>query len=121
MKPTSRVPILLSAFACPGLGQLVQKRWVAGAVFMSGFLVGFCWVMVLALGNIAAYYSMAFDPEFKDVAVSPPATFIAPLSIAGTVYLVSLFDVFTAQQRGARKYREEQFLQEHEPSDPIRL
>lgn len=111
MKPTSRVPILLSAFVCPGLGQLAQKRWQAGALVMSGFLTGFCWVMILAIGNIAACYSLIDNPDVIPK-VEQPQEFILPFGIAVTFYLISLFDVFSAQQRIARKIREEAFANE---------
>ena len=98
-KLSSRIPILLSGFACPGAGQFMQKRWVAGVVFVSGFLVGFFWVMVLAIGNIVDYYRMAFDFDGPAPDPSSPKAFIAPLLIALVFYVINLFDVSAAQLR----------------------
>ena len=98
-KLSSRIPILLSAFACPGAGQFMQKRWVAGVFFAAGFLVGFFWVMVLAIGNIVDYYSMAFNFDGPDPDPTSPKAFIAPFMIALVFYVINLFDVFAAQLR----------------------
>lgn len=116
MKPVSRIPILLSAFACPGLGQMVQMRWKAGLVLFSGFLTGFCWVMILAIGNIVSYYAMVADPDI-DPEVSEPSAFVVPISIAAVFYLLSLFDVISAHRVKASRSREEEFLNQHGSTD----
>jgi hypothetical protein len=115
---TSRIPILLSAFGCPGVGQFFQKRWIPGALFAGGFLVGFIGVMKLAVRNIIELYSMVFsaDPSFEPTPV-PLSAFMLPLTIAALCWLLSLFDVFFAHQRMARKLNEEKFLSDHEPAD----
>jgi TM2 domain-containing membrane protein YozV len=111
-KRPSHIPILLSAFACPGAGQFMQKRWMAGVVFVSGFLVGFFWAMVLAIGNIVDYYRMAFDFDY-DPDPSSPKAFIAPVMIALVVYVVNLFDVSIAQLRLQRDTCEDLFTTEN--------
>ena len=98
-KKPSRIPILLSAFACPGAGQFMQKRWAAGVVFATGFLVGFFRVMILAVGNIVDYYRMAFDFDGPAPDPNSPKTFITPLLIALVFYVINLFDVSAAQLR----------------------
>ena len=117
MNPASRLPILLSACACPGLGQFVQGRWKAGRVLLSGFLVGFCWVMVLAVGNIVAYYSLIAKPD-ADPEVTQPKAFILPLMVVGLFYFGSLADVFRAHLRIGAQQREEELLKQHETTDP---
>lgn len=110
----SRVPILLSAFGCPGAGQFFQKRWIPGIIFTAGFLVGFAGVMKLAFRNIIELYSMAFSQDLSyEPTPVPLSAFTAPLTIAGVVYLISLFDVFLAQQRIASKVHEEAFKKEN--------
>lgn len=113
-KLSSRIPILLSAFACPGAGQFMQKRWVAGVVFVSGFLVGFFWVMVLAIGNIVDYYRMAFDFDGPEPDPTSPQAFIAPLMIALVFYVINLFDVSGAQLRIHPQTRSDFFTPENE-------
>ena len=111
-KGPSRIPILLSAFACPGAGQFMQKRWVAGVVFVSGFLVGFFWAMVLAIGNIVDYYRMAFDFDYEPDPSSPKA-FIAPVLLSLVFYVINLFDVSAAQLRIQQEIREDFFTTEN--------
>lgn len=114
----TRIPILLSAFGFPGLGQFMQKRWISGLLFSAVFLVGFFWVLGLAFHNIAELYSMAFDESMTEPEPVPLTAFIKPLLLVGTVYLISLFDVFLAQQRITTKQREAEFLKSHEPTAP---
>ena len=108
MKADSRIPVVLSAFFCPGLGQFVQQRWAAGAVLAAGVLAGFFRVMVLAVGNLANYYSLLANPD-ANPEVNQPSAFILPVSIVALFYLVSLFDILAAQRRKARAFSEEQF------------
>lgn len=110
----SRVPILLSAFGCPGVGQFFQKRWFAGILFATGFLIGFVGVMKLAMWNIVELYSMAFSPDLSyEPTPVPLSEFIAPLTIATLAWIISLFDVFLAHQRIARLAHEEAFKKEN--------
>ncbi|MDF7824878.1 hypothetical protein P4B35_12710 [Pontiellaceae bacterium B12227] len=113
----SRIPILLSAFGCPGMGQFFQKRWIPGVIFAAGFLVGFVGVMKLAVQNIRELYSMAFSPDFSyEPTPVPLAAFIAPLTIAAVFWLISLFDVFFAHLRKGRSINEEIFLKNNLPA-----
>jgi hypothetical protein len=101
-KPPTRIPMLLSAFVCPGAGQFMQRRWLAGAVFSSGFLSGFIWLMVLAAGIISDFYRMGFEFEtFEPTPVSPTA-FIAPLALCGGFYLANLIDIAFGKQKAPR-------------------
>ena len=97
--------MLLSAFACPGAGQFMQKRWVAGLIYGAGFLIGFCWFMVVALRIIISFYRMAFEPDY-DPETPNSMAMIPPLLISTGFYLTNLVDVFIAQQRIARLARE---------------
>ncbi|WP_372798000.1 hypothetical protein [Pontiella sp.] len=115
MKIHTRLPIWLSAFGFPGLGQFVQKRWIAGLIFSSGFLVGFFWVMAIAVHNIIELYAMAFTDRMPEPI--PVSAFTRPLLIVAVVYLISLFDVFRAQQRILSRQHEETFLKANETPD----
>ena len=103
MNSTSKIPIIVSAFVCPGAGQLLQKRWIAGALFMTGFLSGFIWVMFTALRVLAAYYSMALDMDAELPENTGIGSFIAPLLLAVTFYLLNLFDMAAQNGRAARE------------------
>lgn len=99
----NRIPVLLSAFVCPGVGQFMQKRWVAGGIFSVGFLWGFFWLMILAIKIIIDFYRLAFEFDTYEPAMPNLLSFIAPVLISFIFYLASLFDVVREQQRIARK------------------
>ncbi|MDZ8117403.1 hypothetical protein [Pontiella agarivorans] len=117
MNKNPRLPIWLSAFGFPGLGQFVQKRWFAGLLFSAGFMTGFIWILLLAIHNIIELYSMAFDEAMADPQPVPLSAFGQPLLLVGIIYLLSLFDVFLAQQHINTKQHEEEFLKTHDPAD----
>ena len=77
----------------------MQRRWLAGLIFAAGFLWGFFWLMVLAMGIITDFYKMAFEFETHEPNPVSPTAFITPVAISAVFYLISLFDVFIAQQR----------------------
>lgn len=101
----SRLPVLLSAFVCPGAGQFLQKRWKSGTLFASGFLIGFIWLMVLAIGIIIDFYRMAFEFETYEPVIPNLFAFIAPIAISGLFFIGGLIDVVVAQQHIARSNR----------------
>ena len=115
----SRVPMLLSAFGFPGLGQFVQKRWIPGLLFSAVFLVGFFWIMALAIHNIIEFYSMAFSTDWSvEPDPVPLSAFVLPLILVGIVYFTSLFDIFLAQQKMISKQRERKMMGEIEADTP---
>ena len=83
----------------------MQKRWVAGGIFAGGFLCGFVWLMILAIGIIIDFYRMAFEFDTYEPATPNLLGFVAPTLIAGAFYLASLLDVVLAQLRIARAKR----------------
>lgn len=117
MSLNTRIPILLSAIGFPGLGQFVQKRWIAGVLFSALFLVGFFWVISLALQNIIELYSMAFDDAMREPEPVPLVAFAKPLLLVLIVYLISLFDVFRAQQLINTKQHEAEYLNANQSTD----
>ena len=111
------IPTLLLSFFFPGAGQFLQKRWGVGALFFLGFLVGFFWLMGLALGNIVDYYRLGFEFETYEPSPTNPAALFPPLILAIAVYLANLIDVFAAQHRRARAEREAAFVAEWKKTD----
>lgn len=105
-RPT-RWPVAMSALMYPGLGQFVQKRWAAGAVFLVGFSA--CAIMfgVAAFRVLKAYYSLGFNFSTFET----PDTSIAPLlvwfGISMFVYLANIFDAFLGYQRTCRQWARE--------------
>lgn len=104
--------MLLSALVCPGAGQFVQKRWLAGILYGAGFIWGFCWFMMVAGKVLIDFYRMGFDFFNYEPAMPQISDFIPPLTVAFLFYLVNLIDVFIAQQRISRIKREEDFAKE---------
>ncbi len=94
--------MLLSAFVCPGVGQFVQRRWRAGALFLLTFAAAFVVFMGVAGSLIISYYRMGFEFETYEPDIHPgrllPA-FIAALAI----YVANLVDVAAAHFRAGRK------------------
>lgn len=92
-------PMLLSALVCPGAGQLMQRRWVAGAAFIMVFSAAFVWFAVKVLAVLKAYYAFAFNfggatgeaPGAGDIAL--------PLAVCAVVYLAGLVDTAWASYR----------------------
>ena len=116
-KPPS-VLILLLSFILPGAGQLMQKRWVAGSIFLIIFLAGFAWLMTLAIGNMVDYYRLGFEFETYEPNPTTAMALLPPLAMAVGVYLANLLDVFAAQHRRTSAEREAAFIAEWEEKDP---
>jgi hypothetical protein len=118
-KPPSRIPILLSAFVCPGAGQLVQRRWMAGSAYLLCFLVAFIYVMLAAGKIIVSYYRLGF--EFDSYEPEPePVRMLNLLSAFGVtllIYLANIIDVFIAQNRIHSKQARKDFL--HQKNLPL--
>ena len=91
-KWTTLGPVFLSAVVFPGVGQLVQRRWVAGAGYVVGFGVAFSWLMIRCLGILKIYYSLAFD--FNGASAEAPSLGRIgwPFLISVVVYIASLVD-----------------------------
>ena len=94
----SWISTALSAFVCPGAGQLAQKRWAAGLFYMTlfvaaaGFLV---FHMVAAIVYQYRYYlgseAPAGDPPWFKLLVSALA--------AVAIYVLSLADTWAAGRK----------------------
>jgi len=98
----SVTPIVLSALVCPGAGQFLQRRWIAGVFFFTTFLAAFVCFMIADFRVIAAYYHMAFDFD----APPPEVSLAAPLpsfAVAISIYVIGLIDTAFAHFRLARK------------------
>ena len=56
-----RVPLILSAFFCPGAGQFMQRRWIAAVFFSVTFLIFAALVMVEVLRPMFHNVTVALD------------------------------------------------------------
>ena len=107
-KPISRIPILLSAFICPGGGQFAQRRWIAGTLFFTTFSAAFVVFMVVAGRLIVSYYRMGFELETYEPDVHP-GRLLPAFMVATVIYVINLLDVTFAYFRTCRETAKKQF------------
>jgi len=99
----SRIPILLSSMVFPGIGQFVQKRWVAGLLFSVLFLVAFAFFCTVAFGLIADYYRMGFEFDTYEPEPVHLGHLLSTFGVAMLVYTVNVIDTAIAHFRLCRK------------------
>lgn len=97
------VPILLSCLVCPGLGQMLQKRWLAGAFYGAGFLAALAMLLREVLGPMLRNLQLAIAAAANEsgapfVEISVPRI-LAFLALALCVYGINVVDVVRAQRR----------------------
>ncbi len=94
--------MLLSAFVCPGIGQFVQRRWLAGALFILTFAAAFVVFMGVAGSLITSYYRMGFEFETYEPDIHP-GRLLPAFIVALAIYVINLVDVASAHFRAGRK------------------
>lgn len=94
-------PVLLSAVVFPGVGQCVQRRWLAAGFHAIAFGVAFGWLLARVFAILKMYYSLAFD--FQNAVVEPPSLklMLVPLLASLVLYVANLVDVAIAGRRCA--------------------
>lgn len=92
-----RAPMFLSAFVCPGAGQLMQKRWLAAAIYGVAFLAPFFYLAGYVMYRMFTNITNAIE----DRPVEPLSfvKIIAPFLIAMVVWVAGLFDTHFAEKR----------------------
>lgn len=96
-----RMPMLLSALVCPGMGQLAQRRWWAGIFFLLAFAVAFAVFMWVAVDLIVGFYRMGFEFETYEPDIHPERL-LPSFAVALGIYLANLVDVAAAHFRRCR-------------------
>jgi hypothetical protein len=101
---SDRTPMMLSAFVCPGAGQFLQKRWIAGALYSVLFTI-FSLILVFEVfkpmfHNINAALNWAAAPEsdqpFEGISLTRLAvSFVAVI----VVYIANIVDVQHANRK----------------------
>ena len=97
----------LSTLVFPGLGQLVQRRWLAGAVFGLLSIAFVVWFFAAILAVLIPYYQLAFDPDGampaqKDT-IRWVVQMVAAFVLGGIVYIWNIVDVVKANHRLGRE------------------
>ncbi len=100
-KAPSRMPMFLSALVCPGIGQLVQRRWWAGILFLLAFATAFAVFMWVAVDLIVSFYRMGFEFETYEPDIHPERL-LPSFALALGIYLANLVDVALAHFRCGR-------------------
>lgn len=95
----SRVPIVLSAFVFPGVGQLLQRRWRAALGFGLGFLASFALFLFFAGWIIVAYYAVGLYGAEGAGLLAPLVGFAICLGLAFAVYAAGVVDTYGAYVR----------------------
>jgi len=96
-------PVALSALVYPGVGQLAQGRWVAGAFYLVSFTALFIWFAVNAYQTLVMYYSFMSPDSLVEPTPVPMTRILIPFSLDFLIYLVNLLDVFVACHRRAAR------------------
>ena len=98
VKP-SRLPILLSA-VFPGLGQCMQKRWVAGCFYGLTTLAALVMFVVEVVRLMVSYYRLMFESLPEAPSAGP---FLIWFGVTLTLFLISLWDTQRTFRSQARK------------------
>jgi hypothetical protein len=96
--------VFCSALIYPGVGQLLQRRWIAAAVFLASFSVALAVFLARAQQFLAAYYQMAEHFfEMPETSALPALTaLLGPCALALAIYFANLVDVWIAARRMVR-------------------
>jgi hypothetical protein len=93
----SRVPMMMNAFVWPGVGQVIQRRWIAASIYLAGFLISTVFFCVHAVRIMTAYYNLwlRFD---SNQPVDPPSYrgLLAWLLMGILIYVAALVDSYIA-------------------------
>ena len=104
----SRLPVFLSAFVCPGAGQIVQRRWLAALVFGGGFVLCFVLFTLYALRILIAYYRLWLNFDSYQQPYLPVREAALAFLVSMVFYVVGMLDTQRAyrricQERATRK------------------
>jgi hypothetical protein len=100
---TNRFPIFLSAVVYPGAGQIAQRRWAAGLIYLSSFTVFFVIMFINVLGplfkTLRAVLSFADGGANETMSGISPLGVLVPFGLSMLIYVANLLDVTRAARR----------------------
>jgi len=103
MSTRKRVSTIIISALFPGVGQFIQRRYLAGGIILAAFGVALLGLLICAFRILADFYGMGFnfqDHEPSDISVRPLGVFFL---LAIVIYLVNLVDAYRGHLRGERK------------------
>lgn len=103
----NRSPIILSAII-PGLGQFVQRRWLAGVFYLAVFVACFVYLGNYVEKIISSAFAIAdsIRNSGNDVPDISYFRLITPVVLATGIYVVNLIDAFLFYRVSVRKWNE---------------
>jgi hypothetical protein len=105
LQKPSRLPVLMSAFGFPGVGQFMQRRWLAGTFFVITFSASLIVFLASAFRIIYTFYALGFgaapEPTLPQLPLRPAlAAFFAALLL----YITAVMDAQIAYLRACRAW-----------------
>jgi hypothetical protein len=92
----SRMPVLMSALAYPGVGQFMQKRIFWGLVYSVGFTLFFVITCVLLVRGILSAFTSG--TPMGDVLHS----LVKPVALSAALWLANIYDAWWADHKAHR-------------------
>ena len=96
-QPPRRLLLTLSAFVCPGAGQCLQGRWIAGVFFGLGCVVSSLAFLLLTLGPL--FYNFTLRTLQEEAPRMEPLPYDATrirlsLAVAVLLYVWNVADIY---------------------------
>lgn len=102
LKKKSRLPLLISAFVCPGAGQCLQGRWAVGLFFTVTFVLAFMGLALPTIWPLSCRLRRILLPGLEPDA-PPPAYDLRTLRVSAMLLaLIYLWNVADVWWRGRR-------------------
>ncbi len=104
---SARMAVLLSAAVCPGAGQLAQRRWIMGALYLVAFIA--CLVAMLVVVIVPLAVNLRIIMDFAETGSSEPfravplARVLTLFGLTILIYLAALADTIAYARRQARQ------------------
>ena len=94
----SKTPIMLSALVCPGFGQFMQRRKVAGAIYLMLILASCVSLLAFFLNIVIVFSRFGLAPETLENARLNLIGFAVSSAIFIIIYISSLIDTISAEK-----------------------
>ena len=88
----------MSGLVCPGIGQLLQKRWISGSLFLGSSLAIFVYACWITFAPIIHNFRQLADgsSQLRDI---PLVRVFLCLLVLILIYLVNLWDIWNSHKR----------------------
>ena len=90
---------MMAALVCPGFGQFMQRRKIAGTVYLLLVLAGLAAMIVFFLRIITAFYKLGFEFEDPGSVKVEYIGLIVAFAYSILIYIISFVDALRASNR----------------------